>query len=80
MRFSFSENLNYYYHEFHSIENSFHDHDRDHILVHVHGFEIISHLLQGMVRIQLDGICDFSSKAHYFAQPQEDMISIHSIS
>ena len=29
MRFSFSGNLNYYYHEFHGIENSFHDHDYD---------------------------------------------------
>ena len=68
MRFSLSKNLNDYYHEFHGIGNSFHDHDRDHILVHVHGFETISHLLQGMVRIQLDEIYDFSSKTHYFAQ------------
>ena len=43
MRFSFSGNLNYYYHEFHGIENSFHDH----VLVHVHGSEMISHSLQG---------------------------------
>ena len=74
MRFSFSGNLNDYYHKFHGIENSFHDH----VLVHVHGFGTISHSLQGMVRIQLDGICDFSSKAHYFVQQQEDMIYINS--
>ena len=39
MRFSFSENLNDYYHEFHGIENFFHDHD------HVHEFGTISHSL-----------------------------------
>ena len=65
-------------HEFHGIINFFHG--RDHVLVHIHGFGTISHLLQGMVQIQLDGTGDFSSKAHYFAQQQEDMISIHSIS
>ena len=66
MRFSFFENLNDYYHEFHGIINSFHDqdHDRD----HVYGFRTISHSLQGMVRIQLDGTGDFSSKSHYFSQ------------
>ena len=80
MRFSFSGNLNDYYNEFHGIRNSFHDHDRDNILVHVHGFRTISHSLQGMVRIQLDEIGNFSSKAHYFAQLQGDMISIQSIS
>ena len=68
MRLSFFGNLNDYYHEFHSIQNSFHDHDHDHVLVHVHSFGTISHSLQGMVQIQLDGISDFSSKAHYFAQ------------
>ena len=47
MRFSFSRNLNDYYHEFHGIENSFNDHV--HVLVHVHGFGTISHSLQGMV-------------------------------
>ena len=67
MRFSFSGNLNYYYHEFHGIQNSFNNHDRDHVLVHVHRFGMISHSLQGMVQIKLDGIDDFSSKAHYFA-------------
>ena len=51
MRFSFSENLNDYYHEFHGIGNSFHD--RDHVLVHVHGFGTISPSLQGMVWISL---------------------------
>ena len=40
---------------------------------------MILHLLKGMVQIQLDGTCDFSSKSHYFAQQQEDMISIQSI-
>ena len=45
MRFSFSRNLNDYFHEFHGIGNSF----RDHVLVHVHGFGTISHSLQGMV-------------------------------
>ena len=68
MRFTFSENLNDYYHEFHDIGNSFHDHNRDHILVHVHEFGTISHSLQGMARIQLDRTGDFSSKAQYFAQ------------
>ena len=29
MRFSFSWNLNDYYHEFHGIRNFFHDHDCD---------------------------------------------------
>ena len=41
MRFFFSRNLNDYYHEFHGIRNSFHDH----VLVHVHDFVIISHSL-----------------------------------
>ena len=45
MRFYFYGNLNDYYHESHGIENSFHDHYRDHVLVHVHGFEMISHSL-----------------------------------
>ena len=79
MRFSIFRNLNDYYHEFHSIENSFHDHNHDHDHVLVHGFETISHSLQGMVQIQLDRIGDFSSKAHYFVQQQKDMISIQSI-
>ena len=39
MRFSFSKNLNGYYHDFHGIENFFHDHD------HVHEFGTISHSL-----------------------------------
>ena len=72
MRFSFLGNLNDYYQEFHGIENSFHD--------HVHRFGTISHSLQGMVRIQLDEIGDFSSKAHYFVQQQENIISIQSFS
>ena len=76
MKFSFLRNLNYYNHEFHGIENS----SYDHVLVHVHGFGTISHSLQGMVRIELDGISHFSSKTHYFAQQQEDVISIQSIS
>ena len=54
---------NDYYHEFYGIENSFHDHDRD----HVRGFETISHSLKGMVQIQLDETSDFLSKSHYFA-------------
>ena len=47
MRFSFSRNLNDYYHEFHGIGNAFHD--QDHFLVHVHGFRTISHSLKGVV-------------------------------
>ena len=80
MRFSFSGNLNDYYHEFHGIENSFYDHDCNHVLVHVHWFRTILHSLQGMVQIQVVGIGDFLSKAHYFAQQEEDMISIQNIS
>ena len=62
MRFSVFGNLNDYYHEFHDIENSFQDHDHNHILVliHVYGFEMVSHSLQGIVWIQLDGTGDFS--------------------
>ena len=60
IRFSFSENLNYYYHEYHDLINSFHD--------HVHKFGMISHSFQGMVQILLEETGDFSSKAHYFAQ------------
>ena len=74
MRLSFSGNLNYYYHEYHGIENSFHDHDN--VLVHIHMFGTISHSLQGMVQIQLDETDDFSSKVYYFSQKQENMISI----
>ena len=73
MRFSFFGNLNYYYHEYHGIINSFHDCD------HIHGFKTILHSLQGMVYIQLDVTGDFTSKAECFAQQQEDMISIQSI-
>ena len=72
MKFLFSKNLNGYYHEFHGIGNSFHD--------HVHGFRTISYSLQGMVQIQLDETGDLSSKTHYFTQQQEDIISIQSIS
>ena len=79
MRFFIHGNFNDYYHKFHGIENSFHDHNRDHVLIHVPGFRTTSHSLQGMVWIQLNGTSDFSSKAHYFAQQQEDMISIQSI-
>ena len=68
MRFSFSKNLNDYHHELYGIKNSFHNHDDNHVLVHIHRFGTISHLLQGMVQIQLDGTGDFSSKVHYFAQ------------
>ena len=77
MRFFFSGNLNDYYHKFHGIGNSFHD--CNHFFIHVHGFGMISHSLQGMVQIHLDGTGDFSSKTHYFAQQQADMISIQSI-
>ena len=59
MRFSFSRNLNDYYHECHGIGNSFYDHNHDYIRVHIHVF--------GMISIQLDETCDFSSKAHYFS-------------
>ena len=57
MRLSFCWYLNDYYHEFHGIGNSFHD--------HVHAFGTISHSLQGMVQIQLDWNGDFLLKAHY---------------
>ena len=56
--------------DYYSVGNSAHDHDH----VHAHGFGTISHSLQGMVRIQLDGIDDCSSKAHYFVQLLEDML------
>ena len=79
MRFSFSGNLNDYYHEFHGIENSFHDHNLDHVLIHVHRFKTMPHSLQRMVWIQLNRTSDFSSKARYFVQQQEDMISIQII-
>ena len=49
MNFSFSRNLNDYYHEFHGVENSFQD--NDHVLFNVHRFGMISHSLQGMVQI-----------------------------
>ena len=45
MRFSFYGNLSDYYHEFHGLGNSSHNHDRDHI----YGFGTILHLLQGIV-------------------------------
>ena len=67
MGFSLFGNLNDYYHEFRGIRNSFHDHDCDHVLIHVHGFGKISHSLWGMVRIQLGDTGDFSSKPHYFS-------------
>ena len=78
MRLSFSEN---YYYKNHGIGDFFHDHDYVFFLipVHVHEFEMILHSLQGMVQIQLDKIGDFSSKAHYFVQQQEDMILIQNI-
>ena len=76
MRFSFFENLNDYYHELYGIENSFYDHNHNHLLIHVHGFGSTLHSLQGMVQIQLDGTSDFSSRVYYFAQQQENMISI----
>ena len=63
MRLSFSRNENDYYHEYHGIKNSFHDH----VIVHVHVFGMISHSLQEIVRIQLDRTGDFSSKIHYFS-------------
>ena len=68
MRFSFSWNLKDYYYDHHGIINSFHD--NDYVLLHVHMFRTISHSLQGMVRIQLDGTGDFSSKAHYFGNKE----------
>ena len=51
MRLSFFENLNDYYHEFHGIKNSFHDHDHVLGLVLIHVFRTISYSLQGMVQI-----------------------------
>ena len=50
MRLSFYGNLNEYYHDYHGVENSFHD--NDHIPIHVHVYGSISHSLHGMVRIQ----------------------------
>ena len=47
MGLSFFGYLNDYYHEYHGVGNSFHDHN--HILVHVHVFGKISYSLQGMV-------------------------------
>ena len=52
IRLSFFGNLNYYYHEYHGIGNSFHDHD--HVLVHVHVFRTIPYSLQEIIQIQLD--------------------------
>ena len=75
MRLSFFENLNDYYHEYHGVGNFF----QDHVLVQVHMFVMILHSLQEMVRIHLDRTGDFSSKVHYLAQQQEDIISIQSI-
>ena len=77
MRLSFSRNLNYYYHEFHGIRNSFHN--RNHILIHVQMFGTISHSLQGMIQIQLNKTGDLSLSVNYFTHQQEDMISIQSI-
>ena len=68
MRHSFYGNLNDYYHEYHSVGNSFNDHDRDHVLIHVHMVGTIFHSLQGMVWTQLDKTSNFSSKVHYFVQ------------
>ena len=77
MRLSFFENLMNYYNKNHIIGDFFRDHD--HILVLVHKFGTILRSLQGMVQIQLDETGDFSSKAHYFYQQQEDMILIQNI-
>ena len=49
--------------------NFAHDH------VHTHVFGTISHSLQGMAWIQLDGTGDFSSKTHYFVHLLKYMIS-----
>ena len=78
MRFSFFGNLNDYYPEFHGIKISFQNNNCDHVLIHVHMFRKISHSLHGMVWIQLNETSDFSSKAHYFPQQKENMISIQS--
>ena len=59
---------------YYSVGNSAHYHDHDYDHVYAHGFGTISHSLQGMVRIWLDEIDDFSSKTHYFVQLLEDMI------
>ena len=76
MTLSFSEN---YYYKNHGIKDFFHDHDHVLVLIHVYDFGTILYSLQGMVQIQLDEIGDFSSKAHYFVQQQEDMILIQNI-
>ena len=70
MMLSFSENLRNYYHNNHGIEDSVHNNDHNHVLVlvRVHKFVTILHLLKGMVQIQLDETGDLSSKAYYFVQ------------
>ena len=59
MRFSIFGNLMNYYYKDHGIGNFFNN--------HVHVFGTISHPLQEMVHIWLDGNDDLSSKTHYFA-------------
>ena len=54
MRISFSMNLNYYYHEFSGMGNSFHD--RNHVLVHVHEFRTISHYFREWVGSSWTGL------------------------
>ena len=78
MKLSFYDNLRNYYHNNHYIRDSFHDHDHFLVLIHIHEFMTILQSLQRMVQIQLDETSDFSSKAHYFVQQQEDMILIWS--
>ena len=46
---------------------------------HIHEFRMILHSLQRMDQILLDETTNFSSKAHYYVQQQEDMILIQSI-
>ena len=56
-----------------------HDHNRGLDFVHYKG-DMLPHSLQGMEPNQLDEPHDFSSKAHCFVRPQEDMKSIQNIS
>ena len=56
-----------------------HDHVLVLVLVLVHEFRTILHSLQRIDQILLDETSNFSSKAHYYVQQQEDMILIQNI-
>ena len=69
---SFLVNSKDYYHK-HGIENFFHDHDYDHVLVHIHDSRMMLHSLQGMAQIQLDETGGSTLITHYFVRQQKDM-------